>query len=176
MSVVAVIVGILLGVGAWLWRAKRASDATAKVIDFASHARGAYNRARINQRAGSSVLSSVQDAGTAAATLMYSLATLKGPVMRADEEVIDAQLEKVCQLNERDRDEAIAFAAWASAQVADVNEVIRRFKPLWRNSLGEKERRQLIDMAIAAAERGGPPNAAQKNSIKKLSEDLLLQN
>lgn len=174
MSAIAIIVGIVLAIGAWWWRVQRARDAASTVIDFASHARGAYNRARFKNKAGASVLSGVSDAGTAAATLMYSLAALKGPVMRQDEEVIDDQLEIVCRLDQRDRDEAISFAAWASAQVADVNEVIRRFKPLWRDALDEKERKQLIDMAIAAAERGGPPNEAQKSSIKRLSEDLLL--
>lgn len=175
MSIVAVIVGILIGVGAWWWRVQRARDATASVIDFASHAKGAYNRSRFNKKSGASVLAGIEDAGTAAATLMYSLAMLKGPVMRADEELMDEQLASVCGLTERERDDAIAFAAWASAQVADVNEVIRRFKPLWRNALGEKERKQLVHMAIAAAERKGPPNDAQKSSIKRLSEDLLLE-
>lgn len=176
MSVVAVIVGIVLGIGAWWWRAQRARDATASVIDFASHAKGAYNRSRFKKKAGTSVLAGIEDAGTAAATLMYSLIMMKGPVMRADEELMDEQLEAVCGLNERERDDAIAFAAWASAQVADVNEVIRRFKPLWRNALGEKERKELVHMAIAAAERKGPPSDAQKSSIKRLSEDLLLEN
>lgn len=174
MSIVAIIVGIVVGVGAWWWRMQRARNATASVIDFAAHARGAYNRARFNKKAGESVLSSVKDAGTAAATLMYALATLKGPVMRVDEELMDEQLEKVCGLNQRDRDDAVAFAAWASAQVADVNEIIRRFKPLWRDALREGERKQLIEMAIAVSERGGPPNDAQRSSIKRLSEDLLL--
>ena len=119
-------------------------------------------------------MSGVDDAGTAAATLMYALATLKGPVMRVDEELMDDKLEEVCGLNQRDRDDAIAFGAWASAQVADVNEIIRRFKPLWRDALREGERKQLIEMAIAVSERGGPPNDAQRSSIKRLSEDLLL--
>ena len=174
MSIVAVIVGIVLGIGAWWWRMQRARDTTASVIDFASHARGAYNRARFKKKSGASVLSGVDDAGTAAATLMYALATLKGPVMRVDEELMDDKLEEVCGLNQRDRDDAIAFGAWASAQVADVNEIIRRFKPLWRDALREGERKQLIEMAIAVSERGGPPNDAQRSSIKRLSEDLLL--
>ena len=174
MSVVAIIIGVVLGIGAWWWRVQRARDATASVIDFASHARGAYNRARFKQKSGASVLSSVEDAGTAAATLMYALATLKGPVMRVDEELMDKKLEQICGLDQRERDDAIAFGAWASAQVADVNEIIRRFKPLWRNALAENERKQLIEMAIDVAGRDGPPNDAQRSSIKRLSEDLLL--
>jgi len=67
----------------------------------------------------------------------------------------------------------VAFAAWASGQVADTNEIVRRFLPLWQSALEGEHRKELVDMALEAAELGGSPTDAQSVAIRRLSEGLL---
>lgn len=171
------IFGLLLSVAAfiifWWFRARRLGEAADTVIDLAGRAKGAYSRNRFRNKANASVLTGVTDPRTAAATLLYGLVAMKQPVSLFDEDKIDAQLETVCMMSARERQEAMAFAAWASGQVADVNEIVRRFVPLWLNELREPQRKELVDMALDVAEIGGPPTAAQGVTIRRLSEGLF---
>ena len=133
MAIIGLILAILGGIGFWWWRAQQVGDAAGSVIDAAGKARGMISRARFRQRAGTSVLAGVDSPGMAAATLVYSLMSLKRPVGLSDEDKIDAMLETVCRIPEKERGDAMAFAAWASGQVADTNEIVRRFLPLWQD-------------------------------------------
>ncbi len=54
----------------------------------------------------------------------------------------------------------MAFAGWASSQVADTSEIIRRFMPLWDSALQGEHRQALVDMALQAAEIGRQPTRA----------------
>jgi hypothetical protein len=173
MAVLALILAVVGGAGFWWWRAQQARDAASAAIDLAGKARGAISRARFRHRAGSSVLAGVDTPGMAAATLLYSLMSLKRPLGLSEEDKIDSMLETVCQMNKQDRGDAMAFAAWASGQVADTNEVVRRFMPLWSSSLEQKQRQELVEMALNAAELGGPPTDAQSVAVRRLSEGLL---
>lgn len=67
----------------------------------------------------------------------------------------------------------MAFAAWASGQVPDTNEIVRRFLPLWANTLEATQRQELVEMALQAAELGGAPTDAQSVAIRRLSAGLL---
>ena len=67
----------------------------------------------------------------------------------------------------------MAFAAWAAGQVPDTNEIIRRFAPLWANSLEQAQKQELVEMALHVAELGGAPTDAQAAAIRRLSESLL---
>ncbi len=176
MAVVLAVVGAIIGsIAIWWWRAQQVKGAADSVIDVAGKARGMISRARFRQRAGQSVLAGVDSPGMAAATLLYSLASLRGPVMRADAEVIEGLLKTVCRLNAQDRDDAMAFAEWASGQVSDTNEVVRRFLPLWLNALKPAEREELVDMAVRVAGRAGEPTDAQTLAIRRLGDGLFPQ-
>jgi hypothetical protein len=171
MAIVALISAIIGGIAFWLIRAQQAKGAAESVIDVAGKAKGMISRARFRQRAGQSVLAGVDSPGMAVATLLYSLASLRRPVALTDEDKIDTLLETVCQMNKQDRDDAIAFAGWASGQVADTTEIVRRFLPLWAHALDEPRRRELIAMATNIA--GGEPTDAQAVVLRRLSEGLL---
>jgi hypothetical protein len=173
MGVVALVVAIVGGIAFWWWRIQMMRDAAGTVIDAAGKAKGMISRARFRHRAGTSVLAGVDSPGMAAATLLYSLMSLKRPVGLSDQDKIDHLLDTVCRMNKQEREDAMAFAAWASGQVADTNEIIRRFLPLWQSSLQGENRRELVDMALEAAELGGPPTDAQSVAVKRLSEGLL---
>jgi uncharacterized tellurite resistance protein B-like protein len=173
MAIVGIILAIVGGIAVWWWRVQMMRDAAGSVIDVAGKARGMISRARFKQRAGTSVLAGVDSPGMAAATLVYSVMSLKQPVGLSDEDKIDAMLETVCGMADKERGDAMAFAAWASGQVADTNEVVRRFLPLWQDTLKGQERQQLVNMALEAAELNGPPTDAQAAVVKRLSESLL---
>lgn len=175
MAIVGLILAVIGGIAFWWWRIQMARSAAEGVIDVAGKAKGAISRARFRHKAGISVLNAVENAGVAAATLLYSLMAAKRPVSLADEEKIDALLERICKMEQRDRDEAMAFAAWASGQVIDTNEVVRRLLPLWEDRLGPEQRQELVGMALDIAESGGPPTDAQELAIRRLSEGLLAE-
>lgn len=173
MPILALLVTIIGVIGVWWWRAQQVKGAADTVIDAAGKARGMISRARFKHRAGTSVLAGVDTPGMAAATLIYSLMSLRRPVVLADEDTIGGMLEKTCRMGKQDRADAMAFAAWASGQVPDTNEIIRRFMPLWANSLDQRERQELVEMALQAVELHGAPTDAQAAAVKRLSEGLL---
>jgi hypothetical protein len=172
-AVIGVILAVVGGIAFWWWRMQMVRGAAETVIDVAGKAKGMVSRARFKHRAGTSVLAGVDSPGMAAATLVYSLMALKRPVGLADEDKIDGMLERVCWMPKKEREDSLAFAAWASGQVADTNEVVRRFLPLWQDALEGQQRKELVDMALEAAELGGPPTDAQAVAIRRLSEGLL---
>jgi hypothetical protein len=173
MGLVALVLAVIGGIAFWWWRIQMIKGAAEGALDAAGKARGMISRARFRHRAGTSVLAGVDSPGMAAATLLYSLMSLKQPVSLADQDKIDYLLETVCKMNRKDREDALAFAGWASGQVADTNEIIRRFLPLWQSELQGDHRKELVDMALEAAEQGGAPTDAQSVAIRRLSEGLL---
>lgn len=171
MAIVALVGAIIGGIALWWWRAQQVKGAAESIVDVAGKARGAISRARFKRQAGQSVLAGVDSPGMAAATLLCSLVALRRPVSRVDAERIDGLLRTVCRMNPQDRDDAMAFAEWTSGQVADTNEIVRKFAPLWMSALGEGERRELVGMAVTIA--GEPPTDAQAMVIRRLSEAVL---
>jgi len=173
VPILALIIAIIGGIAVWWWRAQQVKDAADAAIDAAGKARGMVNRARFKHRAGASVLAGVDTPGMAAATLLYSLMSLRRPVVLSDEDKIDGLLETTCRMSKQERADAMAFAAWAAGQVPDTNEIIRRFAPLWANSLEQAQKQELVEMALHVAELGGAPTDAQAAAIRRLSESLL---
>lgn len=173
MPLLALIIALIIGVAIWWWRAQQGKRAADSRTDAADKARDMVSRGRFQHRAGLSVLAGVDTPGMAAATLIYSLMSLRGPVVPADEDKIEAMLETTCQMNRQQCADAMAFAAWASGQVPDTSEIIRRFIPLWANALEPAQRQELVDMALQAVKLNGEPTDAQAAAVKQLSEGLL---
>lgn len=174
MGIIGLVVAIVTFIGLWWWRIQRARQAAETMIDLAGKAKGAISRANFKRRTGASVLAGVDSPGVAAATVLYSIAAMKRPVTLSDEDHIDQLLERVCRMGKQERADALAFAAWAAVEVADTNEVVRRFMPLW-SPLDEAERKDLIEMALEVSEIGGAPTDAQASSIKRLSQGLFVK-
>lgn len=175
VAFIALIGAIVGGIALWWWRAQQLKGAADNVIDIAGKARGMISRARFRQRAGQSVLAGVDSPGMAAATLLYSLAAQRQPVALADEMQIDQMLDAICRMNAKDREDAIAFAAWASGQVADTNDIVRRFLPIWTAMLDEAQRRELVGMASVIANAHGEPTDAQSLVVRRLRDGLMVE-
>ena len=56
--------------------------------------------------------------------------------------------------------------------VADARDVVRRFKPLWRQKLSREERADLVAMAETIADLGDPDDHNQKLTIVTLRTAL----
>lgn len=174
MAAVIAVIGVIVGgIALWWWRAQQLRGAAESALDVAGKARGMISRARFRQRAGQSVLAGVDSPGMAAATLLYSLASLRRPVALADEQQIDQMLDAICRMSVKEREDALAFAAWASGQVADTNDIVRRFMPIWTSALDAPQRRELVGMATVIAKEHGEPTDAQASVIRRLREGLL---
>ena len=98
MAIIALIGAIIGGIAFWWMRAQQARGAAETVIDAAGKARGMVSRARFRQRAGQSVLAGVDTPGMAAATLLYSLMSLRRPVVLSDEDKIDGLINELEEL------------------------------------------------------------------------------
>ena len=175
MAIVALIGAVIGGIAIWWYRAQQVKGAAEGMLDAAGKARGMISRARFRQKAGQAVLAGVDTPGMAAATLLYSLAAQRGPVLQEDAAKIEHLLESICRLGRQDRDDAMAFAAWAAEQVSDTNEVVRRFIPLWANALQQAERQELVGMAWTIARLRGEATDHQAAAIRRLSDGLLAE-
>lgn len=91
----------------------------------------------------------------------------------ADERQIDQMLDAICRMSSKDREDALAFAAWASGQVADTNDIVRRFLPVWTRSLEDGPRRDLVGMATVITKLHGEPTDAQAAVVRRLREGLI---
>jgi len=175
MPILAAIVSFLVVAGVWWWRAQRAHEAASAAIDLAGKARGAVSRARFRNKSRNSVLTAIDDSRVAAAVMLYSLMADRRPLTKPDEDRLGDELQSVCGMQPGERDEAVAFAAWAAAQVSDTNEIVRRLTPMWKRELTELQRRELVAMTLRLAGDGGDPLDVQMSAVRRLSEQLLPQ-
>lgn len=175
MPILAAIMSFLVLAGVWWWRAQRAHDAASAAIDLAGRARGAVSRARFRSKSKNSVLTAIDDSRIAAAVMLYSLMADRRPLTKADEDKLGEELETVCGMQPMEREEAVAFAAWAAAQVSDTGEIVRRLTPMWKRELTELQRRELVAMTLRLAGMGGDPLELQMGTVRKLGEQLLPQ-
>jgi hypothetical protein len=168
MHILILLVGAIVGVAIWYFRF-RGPAAVGDVIDAAGHAKGIYKRRKFLKKVQASTLAGIDDPGLAAAVFLVSLAENGPGLSPAEEEAITVWLRDTVEYH--DPAEAVIFAKWASHEVVDVNEVIRRLLPLWCDKLDQGQRGELIAGAIRVASIKGP-DAAQMEAIRRLKQGL----
>ncbi len=173
MSVIGAIIGILMAAGVWYWRAQTAARGIEAAADAFGTARGAINRRRFRQKTEGSVLADVDGPGEAAAVLLAVIATENGPMSQQTEDMIAAKLSDRAGLQGRALEEAMSFAKWAAGEVADGNDVVRRLLPLWRRSLNDEERMELVAMANDVADADGGAAPVQIALVRRLRDGLV---
>lgn len=172
MGVIGAILGILMAIGVWYWRAQTAVRGARAAADAIGTARGAYNRRKFRKQSEGSVLANIEGPGEAAAVLLTVIASENGPVSQTTEDLIAAMLSDRAGLQGRALEDAMSFAKWAAEEVADGNDVVRKLLPVWRRSLNEDERLELVAMARTVAEADGQAAPVQLALVKRLSEGL----
>lgn len=166
MHIVALVVAVIGGIGVWYWRFKQMKDVTDDVSNVVGKVRGRYRMNKFKKQAQGSVLASIEDPALAATIFLFALANEDEASLHLTEAEIHNQISRI--VPEADLDETISYARWAAREVVDPRDIVRRFKPLWREKLTREERIQLVGMAEAVAELGAGDEHNQKLSITTL--------
>ena len=169
MHILMIVFAILSTLGVWYWRLQRAKDALDIVGDAAGHLKGAYNR---NQSQGS-VLAGIDDPQSAAAVLMACIAAEKMPLTSQSKEFIVQELMKNAGMHPKAAEEAVEFGDWVYGEVADTNSVVRKFLPIFRNSLDFDQRKDLVSMLQRVSAMDGDVELIQTSLIKQVRQGLL---
>ncbi len=170
MHIIGIVAAILGLVAVWYWRIKVLHEVGQEAADVVGRVRGAYRMRRFKKQAEGSVLSAIDDPAMAATVFLFALAGEDAVSAHKAPEAIKAHAEGMVAPDRLD--ELVAYAAWAARDIVDSRDVIRRFKPLWRERLTLAERQDLIRMAENVAALSAAPLEAQRLSLDALREAI----
>lgn len=170
MHILAIVVGIIAAAGVWYWRAKAAKEVVDDVGSMVGRVQGRIRMNNFKKKAEGSALASIEDPALAAAVFLHALANEKRDALHLAEPRIREELGRI--VADADLDEVVSYAQWAARDVADARDVVRRFKPLWRQKLTREERADLIVMAETIADLGEGDDHNQKLTLVTLRTAL----
>lgn len=133
--------------------------------------RGAYKRKKFRQKAEAAPLASIADPAIAAVAFFLGLAAEKPHAKELALGVIRTRMTGI--IRPQDMDEVLIFADWATRNVVNPQDPIRRFRDLWMSKLDVAERQELIAIADAVASVEGEPTAEQAETLQVLRRTLL---
>ena len=174
MHILAAIFGILAALAVWYFRTHSAVRGAEAVGDAIGHAKGAVKRRNFRKKTEGSTLGTVDDPRVAAAVLLVALGFQNGELSEKKEFLIAAMLSDRTGLQGVALEEAMSFSKWVNREIADGNDVVRRFIPLWKAALTQQEQSDLIAMAHAVIEFDGEPGPAQNSMMRRLTDGLSL--
>ncbi|WP_246665996.1 hypothetical protein [Aquamicrobium sp. LC103] len=164
----------LLGVGAiWWYRLKFMKEAAGEVADAVGRVQGNLRRNKLRKKAALAPVTAIDDPVTAAATVVMAIAAEDVVVSDALEKRVRNKISAIAA-SEKALDEAIAYAKWASNQVADVPTVIDKTALLLKSRLDEGEKEQLLAMVLSVT----PPDerhALFRRRVEQLQRKLGLE-
>lgn len=149
MHILLAVIGIFAAAAFWWYRLKHMSQAANEVADAVGRVRGNLRRNTLRKKAAIAPVTAIDHPVTAAATVVMAIAAEDRPVSDVLETRVREQIETVAD-SEKQLDEAIAYAKWASDQVADVQTVIDRTADFLKPLLDVAEKEQLVAMVLAA--------------------------
>lgn len=166
MHIVGLLLAVIVGAGVWYWRFKAVREMTDDIGNALGRAQGRYRMARFKKQSQGSALSSITDPALAAAIYLFSLANERDTSLHLSEPAIREQIGEIVPAS--DLDEVVSYARWAARETTDPRDIVRRFKPLWREKLTSQERAHLVAMAETIAAVGTGPDHNQKLSLANL--------
>lgn len=171
MHILLGIVGVIAALGYYFFVFRRAGEAAGEAIDMAQRVRGKMRRNAFRKKAEGSVLSSVEDPGTAAAVLLVKTAECAGPVLEDKK----AEINKIIrdEIGMADADEVVPFAEWIATQTVNPNDIIRAYRSLWMDNLNPTQMAEFVDMASRIANFDGEANSEQREIIRLMRERLM---
>jgi predicted nucleic acid-binding protein len=170
MHVLALLGVVIGGVGIWYWRFKMMREMGGEIADVVGRVRGHIRTGNFRKKAEGSPLSSVEDPALAAAIFLYALANEHDETLHLSEPAIRSEIGRIVPA--ADLEEILSYAQWAARDVADARDVVRRFKPLWRQRLTREERADLVSMAESIIGLGTAEHHNQKLSFITLRTAL----
>lgn len=171
MHILGVLLAILFGAALWWWRLRMLNEAGREVIDQAGKIRGKIRRNRFRKAERQSVFAGVENPAHAAIIFITALAMEK-PLYLAEAK---AKVRDMMgpYLSAAEIDEQLIFGEWAATQVADVKDIIRRFRLMWRSSLSKNECKEFVSVAHSVANINGAPTPVQEDMLRNLEEAIL---
>jgi hypothetical protein len=170
MHILAIVVGIIAAAGVWYWRVKAAKEVVDDVGSVVGRVQGRIRMNNFRKKAEGSALASIEDPALAAAVFLHALANEKRDALHLAEPRIREEISRI--VADADLDEVVSYAQWAARDVADARDVVRRFKPLWRQKLTREERADLVAMAETIASLGEAGDHNQKLTLVTLRTAL----
>jgi hypothetical protein len=147
MHILGLVVAVIAGAAIWYWRFQMLRDAGNEVADAVGRVRGRYRMKKFKKQAEGSVLASIHDPALAATVFLFALGNENPASQHLTEAEVRRQIAAIVPA--ADLDEVISYAQWAARDIADARDVVRRFKPMWREKLSREERAELVRMAEA---------------------------
>lgn len=153
---------------------KRAGGAASEVIDMAGRLRGKIRRNAFKNRVEGSVLTAVDDAGTAAAVLLTEIGIANGPLTpKARQEILDILINEIGM---SDGVEVAPFAEWVCAQPGvKIATILKAFKPIWLKDLSVAQLKDLYEMGERVAGADSEKSIEKSDILVKLKKALSLQ-
>lgn len=150
MPFLLAVLGALGAAAIWWYRVKSMRDAAGEVADVIGRVQGNIRRGQLRKKAALAPLTAIDDPVTAAATVVFAIAAEGAPVSDALVARVREETRAIAR-SDKQLDEAVVYAKWASDQVADVPVVIDKTTQLLKPLLTEDEKLQLVDMVLAAS-------------------------
>lgn len=168
MHVIAAIVGMLGALGAWWFVFRRAADAADQAVDAAQTVRGAFKRRAFRKRSEESVLAGVDSPAIAAAIFLCRV----GQAGSLYDDEVKARIRAMMseEMGQAEVEEAFAFADWAANSVINDDDIARRFAPLWKETLADREISRFGEMAREIAGFHGSAGRQQREMIAYLEQ------
>jgi len=166
MHILVMILGLVVGIGAWYWRIKATTDAVQEIGDLAKQAANLPRKLRFQRLAGKTGLLAIDDAREAAAILLMEMARSAGEVSSTQKQVMADQIATNLGLSAEDAGVMVVHAGWVLRDSPLSEAVIRRMCPILIKQVGEKELRDLDHMLLATARAEGEPTGDQLELLR----------
>jgi hypothetical protein len=173
MHIVLAVVAVLGAAAFWWYRIKYMSEAAGEVADAVGRVQGSLKRGKLRKKAALSPITAIDDPVTAAATVITAIAAEGIAVSDALERRVRDEIRPIAA-SDKQLDEAVIYAKWASDQVADVPTVIDKTTLLLKPRLTDDEKHELVAMLI----RVTPPDerhAMFRRRVDQLQRKLGLE-
>ena len=170
MHILLAILGIAIGIGLWLWRARLAAKAA---IDTADDIRAAVRRFGFNRKANANPLDGIDDARLAAAGILAAFANMDGGVGREEIASIAEECRRAFGCDAEEAAQIGAYGRWLVQQSSNMDEAVRRLARNLEGKLTDVEKDQLMGMIerVASVEEGALSNA-QRYTLDQLTRQL----
>jgi len=170
MHILIAVLGVAIGIGLWLWRARLAAKAA---IDTADDIRAAVRRFGYRRKANTNPLDGIDDPRLAAAGILAAFASMDGGIGREEIASIAEECRRGFQTDAGEAEQIGAYGRWLVQQSTNMDEAVRRLARNLEGKLTDVEKDQLMGMIerVASVEEGAL-SEAQRCTLDQLARQL----
>lgn len=172
MAFILAILGVLAGLGVWLWRIQQASHAAREIADAAEGLANLPRKMRFKYKAGKQGVDFIEDPREAAAALIYGAARCGGELSGEQKAAIEADIITLFDIDEEFAQELLARAAWHVSTLNDPLNAVNKLTDKLTQSVDKaalSELAGLINAAIARTANTQPDQTLFLDKFKRRS-------